>query len=265
MTWQEAGKALLATARKEKTESLRNAAIRAVSGFSEPAVTKELLEAGSWGHAAPAQREVILEALLAGGAHASGVLDAIEEGRLPANAIPALRRASLLKHKDPAIRQRAEKILGNVNADRQAAFEASKAALKLTGTPARGRELFKQVCATCHRLDREGHAVGPDLFDIRNQTKENILFHIVVPDAEIAPAFAAYMAETKDGRAVSGILASETASSVTLRGPLALETSLLRSEVKTLQSLPNSLMPAGLEQGMNPQGLADLLAYLKGE
>jgi hypothetical protein len=39
----------------------------------------------------------------------------------------------------------------------------------------------------------------------------------------------------------------------------------LRAELKSLQALPTSLMPAGLEQTMSMQDLADLLAYLKGE
>jgi putative heme-binding domain-containing protein len=114
-------------------------------------------------------------------------------------------------------------------------------------------------------LDREGHAVGPDLFDIRRQTKENILFHIVNPDAEIAPAFTAYLAEAKDGRVLSGILVGDTPTSITLRGPLGVEATLLRSDLAKLEALPGSLMPTGLEAGLSKQQLADLLAYLKGE
>ena len=64
---------------------------------------------------------------------------------------------------------------------------------------------------------------------------------------------------------VAATLASETATSITLRGPLAQETALLRSDLKKLEALPNSLMPAGLEQAASKQDLADLLAYLKGE
>ena len=64
---------------------------------------------------------------------------------------------------------------------------------------------------------------------------------------------------------VAGILASETPTAITLRGPLAQETSLLRSEIKKLEALQNSLMPAGLDAAMTRQDLADLLGYLKGE
>ena len=264
-TWSKAGQALIKLATTEKDESLKTAAIRAVAAFPENEVTQALLTPEAWKHATPVQRDFLLETLLSRAPHVPGVLDAVEQGRLPANAIPTNRRSALSKSGDKEIRARAETLFGKVGWDRQAAFEKSKAALALAAKPAHGRDLFQQVCATCHRLDRLGYAVGPDLLDIRNQTKENILFHIVVPDAEIAPAFTAYLAETKDGRSISGIMVSENPTSITLRGPLAQETSLLRSEIKTLEALPSSLMPPGLEQAMSTQDLADLVAFLKGE
>ena len=70
--------------------------------------------------------------------------------------------------------------------------------------------------------------------------------HIVNPDAEIAPAFTAYIAETKDGRILSGILVGDTPTSVTLRGPLAVETVVLRSELAKLEALTNGItLPRG--------------------
>ena len=264
-TWAKVGATLIKLATTEKDESLKPAAIRAVASFPEKDVTQALLTPEAWKHATPMQRDFLLETLLSRAPHVPGVLAAVEQGRLPANAIPTNRRAALSKSADKETRERAEAIFGKIGGDRQAAFEKSKAVLGLTPKPAHGRELFQQVCATCHRLDRMGYSVGPDLLDIRNQTKENILFHVVVPDAEIAAAFTAYLAETKDGRSISGIMVSENPTSVTLRGPLAQETSLLRSEIKTLEALPASLMPPGLEQAMSDQDLADLIAFLKGE
>ena len=86
-----------------------------------------------------------------------------------------------------------------------------------------------------------------------------------MPEAEVAPAFAPYAVETKDGRTLAGLLVSETPTSLTLRMPLAQEETFLRSDVARIEALPGSLMPAGLEAAMTRQELADLLAYLKGE
>jgi putative heme-binding domain-containing protein len=175
------------------------------------------------------------------------------------------QRVVFLTSKFPAIQERAARLFPAAPANRQKALADAKAALALPANAPRGREIFRSLCATCHRLDREGHAVGPDLFDIRNQPKENILFHIVAPDAEIAPAFAGYTAETRDGRTLTGVLSSETPTSLTLRMPLGEEANILRKELSSLTAIPGSLMPVGLDSAMSLQELADLLGYLKGE
>ncbi len=263
MPWKDASPALQSLAANADGE-LQTAAVRALASFAQPEVAKALLAPGVWAAASPSHRELLLSELFGNPAHLSGVLDAVEEGRLPSSGVSSARRAVFSKNKD--LRERGEKLLGSGAApDRQKAFESAKAALALKADAKHGADLFRTACSICHRLEREGHAVGPDLFDIRGQTKENILFHIIVPDAEIAPAFAAYLVTTRDGRTLSGIMASETPASLTLRGPLAQETVLSRAEVAKIEALPASLMPAGLEEGKTPQDIADLLGFLKGE
>ena len=261
LPWERSGGPLLKLALDESAPDLAATALKAVVAYPKADVSVALL--AGWSHYAPARRDAVLSALLGVPFHVKGVLAAVEAKRLPASAFTGVRRRQVLAAKDPAVKALAERLL-TVSARPEALAEATKA-LALTPVPANGRVVFNAVCATCHRLDREGHAVGPDLFDIRRQTKENILFHIVNSDAEIAPAFTAYLAEAKDGRVISGILVGDTPNSITLRGPLGVEATLLRTELAKLESLPGSLMPAALEAGLTKQQLADLLAYLKGE
>jgi putative membrane-bound dehydrogenase-like protein len=261
LPWERSGQALLTLALDDAQPDLAAAALKAVVAYPKVDVSGSLL--AGWSRYTPARRDAVLGALLGVPFHVKGVLTAVEAKRLPASAFTGVRRRQVLAAKDPAVKALAERLL-TVSARPEALAEASKA-LALKSVPAEGRAVFNAVCASCHRLDREGHAVGPDLFDIRRQTKENILFHIVNPDAEIAPAFTAYLAEAKDGRILSGILVGDTPTSITLRGPLGVETSLLRGDLAKLEALPGSLMPTGLEAGLSKQQLADLLAYLKGE
>jgi putative heme-binding domain-containing protein len=261
LPWERSGQALLTLALDDAQPDLAAAALKAVVAHPKDEVSVSLL--AGWSRYTPARRDAVLGALLGVPFHVKGVLAAVEDKRLPASAFTGVRRRQVLAAKDPAVKALAERLL-TVSARPEALAEASQA-LALKPVPSEGRTVFNAVCATCHRLDREGHAVGPDLVDIRRQTKENILFHIVNPDAEIAPAFTAYLAEAKDGRVLSGILVGDTPTSITLRGPLGVETSLLRVDLAKLEALPGSLMPTGLESGLSKQQLADLLSYLKGE
>jgi putative heme-binding domain-containing protein len=256
---------LLGAVQKGEDSAVQAAAIRSLAGFNTANVTRGLLAPERWRNYSPSERDAVLAALVGNSHHFAGILDAIESGAVSSNSITAQRRALFLKSKDEATRARAEKLLQASTPDRDAALARAKTALTLKPDAPHGREMFKNLCANCHRFEREGHAVGPDLFDIRNQPKENILFHIVVPDAEIAPAFAPYLVETKDGRTWVGLLASETSTSVTVRMPLGQEEIILRSDVAKIEAMPNSLMPTGLDAAMSPQDLADLLAYLRGE
>ncbi|MEO6787130.1 MAG: c-type cytochrome, partial [Chthoniobacteraceae bacterium] len=267
--WSEASAALtsLATSSaRDVAPELRTAAVRALATFDSAEAASALLAPKRLAALTPVEREVTLAALLARPAHVPRVLDAVESGVVPKNAISAALRTALSKGKDAAVRDRAAKLFGApADGDRMKAYEASKAVLALAPNAAHGKEVFKTLCSSCHRLDQEGHNVGPDLLGIRNQPKESILLHIVVPDYEILAAFAASNLELKDGRTLAGIITSDTPESITLLQALGVEENIPRANIKSLTASEHSLMPAGLETVMKPQDLADLLSFLKGE
>ncbi len=264
-SWESAAPSLREVFAGPNDDALRSAAIRSLASLDANRAAAVLLAPGLWAHYSPALRETVLGALLARPKQIEGVLVAIESGGLPAAALNPQRRLLFTKHADQGVGERATKAFAATETNRAASDGKAKAALALVPKAEHGRAVFKQICATCHRLDREGVTVGPDLLDIRKQPKESIVFHIVVPDAEIAPAFTAYTCETKDGRTLLGILSSETPTSVTIRQAGGAEETVLRADVKALAALPGSLMPTGLDAAMTPQDLADLLAFLKGE
>jgi putative heme-binding domain-containing protein len=267
--WSDASKSLmtLATASpRDASIELRTAAIRSLVTFDNAEVAGTLLAPERLAKLTPADREVTLSALLARPVHVPRVLDGVEAGVLPRNAISAVHRTALSKNRNPAIRERAAKLFGTpADGDRMKAYEAAKTTLALAPNAAHGKEVFKTLCSSCHRLNQEGQNVGPDLLDVRKQTKEAILLHIVVPDFEILPAFAASTVELKDGRVLVGIVTSDTPESITLRQPLGIEENIPRANIASLAASDHSLMPPGLEATMNQQDLADLLSFLKGE
>ena len=179
--WETAGGVLTRTWDAHPDDATRSAVCGSLLSLDPPRAAKFLLAAGAWAHYSPALREAVLNGLLARRAQIEPLLEALESGELPVAALNSTRRQVLVKHADAVIRERAARLFGKMEESRAAALERAKGALSLPAHGAHGREIFRRVCATCHRLDREGVAVGPDLLDIRNQTKENILFHIVAP------------------------------------------------------------------------------------
>lgn len=227
---------------------------------------REMLGAKFWSGLSPRVQGVALGGLMSAQTNFPAVLNALENGALGAAVLSSAQRDQLRKAPDETVRQRAEKLFASaVPGDRQEALTKARASLTLTPAPANGRTVFTRLCAGCHRFNREGMAVGPDLFDIRNQSKETLLLHIVIPEQEIAPNFVSYESELTDGSSLSGLLVAESGTSVTLRMAQGIEETLPRARIARLTASRLSLMPQELEKGMTLQEMADLLAYLRGE
>jgi putative heme-binding domain-containing protein len=133
----------------------------------------------------------------------------------------------------------------------------------LTGVTENGSAVFDKNCAQCHAYRGHGHAVGPNLMEFAGKSVQDFLVAILDPNAAINPNFLAYSIETKDGRGLTGIVRGETASGLTLVAGGGVEEKILRGDIKEIRASQLSLMPEGLEQGMTPQDVADLIAWLK--
>jgi len=224
-----------------------------------------VLRAPAWSALSPSLRERFLSGLVSNPRFTTGLLDAVDNGEVNPGTISPALRGQLRKSRDTVIRERSEKLFASNGTDRQKVYEELKDVVQLQSNPRAGQEVFARACSTCHRLDRVGTPVGPDLFSIRNQPKEATLLHIIAPDLEITSGFNGYMIETKDGRELSGIIRSETDTAITVRTAAGQDEIIPRSGVAALQASQLSMMPRELEKTMTRQELADLLAYLKGE
>ena len=249
---------------REETE-IQRGAVRALAEMRRPELARQLISESLLTAANPVVREEILSGVLTDTHCASVLLEELEQEHLPIILVDAYRRRLLTQHADAGLKSRAEKLFGTVTGDRARVYEEFRDVVDLPSNSTRGREVFRRVCANCHRLEREGYQVGPDLFSIRNQPKATILLHILVPDQEITEGFTAQTVLTRDGRTLSGLLVSETATSLTLRMQQGKEENLSREEIEEMAPSTTSLMPQGLEKDLTRQDFADLLAFLKGE
>ena len=67
---------------------------------------------------------------------------------------------------------------------------------------------------------------------------------------------------TDAGRIVTGMIAAETANSLTIRRADGTTETVLRIHIDELRSTGLSFMPEGLEKQIDVPAMADLLAYL---
>ena len=130
------------------------------------------------------------------------VVDALEEGTLPASACTALQRESLERHADAEI-------------------------------AARAHAQFAKLVA------------------------------ILAPNAQIAAGYTTYMLLTIGGQVFTGLLSADTASSVTLKAQEGRTQTVLRRDIDELRASPMSLMPESLAKALQPQDVADILAWLR--
>jgi putative membrane-bound dehydrogenase-like protein len=242
---------------------LQLAAVRALAAHNQPRVAPLLL--ASWAAYTPPVRREVQEALFARRDRLPALLDALEQKKVLTNQIDPVRLDQLRKHPDAKLRERARQLLaGLVSADRQKVVEAYRDALELKADKAQGKAVFKKNCATCHRLEDEGFEVGPDLLSaLRNKSREQLLIDLLDPSREVDPRYLNYIVTTKKGQTLTGLIAAETASSITLRRGEKAEDTVLRNQIDEIQATSKSLMPEGLEMQMSKQDVADVIAYLQ--
>ncbi|HTN74002.1 MAG TPA: c-type cytochrome, partial [Pirellulaceae bacterium] len=135
------------------------------------------------------------------------------------------------------------------------------------GDAARGKALFtseRVACAKCHRVGQEGGQVGPDLTTIgRSRAARDLLESLLYPSASYARGFAPYTVVTKDGKALSGIVLGESATRIRLGIDAQNAHWVTHDNIEEIRAAELSIMPDDVAKRLEPQQLADLLAYLR--
>jgi putative membrane-bound dehydrogenase-like protein len=254
--------ALVALALSEPVQSVRVQAINQLSRSADPKPWAELL-ANFAGHS-PSIRRAVVNAALANGGRTTMLLDAIGAGEIKAAELEPAQVSRLLKHRDTKLRDRARKLLAAaIPEDRQKVLADYQVVLKMDADSKRGQPIFKKNCATCHRVGDIGVNVAPDISDSRTKKPAQILADVLQPNRAIDNNYISYSVLTVDGQALTGIIASDTATSITLRQAEDKSVTLLRSDIEEMRSNGISLMPDGLEKAIPPQDMADLIAFIK--
>ncbi|HLX65266.1 MAG TPA: PVC-type heme-binding CxxCH protein [Planctomycetota bacterium] len=236
---------------------IQAASLRVLSSFDDPAIGAQLIE--SWKSLAPALRSEALKSWFNRPARLQPLMEAVEQKKIAPNELSAEIRKQLRAH----FKERAAALIEEQSVDRKSIIEKYQPALALKGDTQRGLAVFQKICASCHRAAGAGHDLGPDLETVAHRGPDELLVHILDPNREVAAQYCLQTIVTTDGRVLEGILASQSASSVTLKRALGETSVILRSEIKTMLSSTRSPMPEGLESSVDFQAMADLMEYIR--
>jgi putative heme-binding domain-containing protein len=148
----------------------------------------------------------------------------------------------------------------NTLAEKFAKFRSLAA---MNGDATRGEQLFTTTCLVCHQAGGRGGGFAPNLDGSGLRSMDNLLRAILTPSAAVEAGYRSFRVETKDGEIQDGFLASEDASGVVLRQPNVEPLKIPAARIKRAAFRNVSIMPDGLLEGMDPQQVKDLFAYLK--
>jgi putative heme-binding domain-containing protein len=245
---------------RQQGEAVQMAAVEALGRFADVGTAMGLIQA--WHHSTPQVQDQITVALGSRAAWSGLLLDACGSGRIAPGRIPRATRVALLASRDSALRERAQKVFGDASSSRAEVIARYQSALSLPGDVARVSLVYERVCMQCHRLGERGFQVGPNLALTRNRTPSALLEAILDPNREVPPSFVNYIVIDDSGRTTTGLVVGETAASVTLGHEKGVTETILKRNIEEMTSTGMSLMPEGLEKLVDPQNIADLLAFL---
>jgi putative heme-binding domain-containing protein len=242
-------------------EPVQMAAVRAI-GYIPGSETAQFLLKNWRGLTANVRMEAA-DALYRDPKRAPIILDALKNGSIQPWTLAFRHRRQLVMHRDPVIREAARTLFESSQNERAKVIAQYQPALNNTGDAARGTNVFKSVCAKCHKLNGIGADVGPDLATVRHEPKQALLTSILDPSQSISQGFEAYVVETVSGATLDGVLGGQTATTVTLKHEEGKQDVIQRKDIRNMYATNLSAMPADLEKQIDTQQMADLLAYLK--
>ena len=229
--------------------------------FNDPQVSSAIIAA--WPALSPRLRDTATEVMFARQDRISELFGALDDGKIKLSMVSRSRLKLAEKSTNPKISERAKSFLNSSASPKRAeVLKRYQSALTIDGDVVRGKAAFKKHCSGCHKVEGVGHEIGPNLAAMKARGAEAILVNVIDPNREVNPQYLNYIVLTHDGESVTGMISSESATTVTLERTQAAKDSLLRTDIAQLKSTGVSLMPEGLEENIDIQTMADIIKFL---
>jgi len=272
---RRAAEQCMALLQNSKSEKIREAALNALRHYPRNQAAEGLLEL--YPKLNPRLQTLTLNLLSSRPAWARLLMIAVNSGRVAAKDVTLENLRQIAATQDPVLDQQIKKRWGKIQPDSPEEKRNTINRLKLLlipsgtvgretkGNVAAGKMVFQNTCARCHKLFGEGNSVGPDLTSADRKNVDSLLANIVTPSAYIRPEYVSFSAQLMNDSAIDGLMVQSTPSAIALLDRDNTRHLLAREQIAELRESAVSLMPEGLLEGLSPQEVIDLFAYLRAD
>ena len=246
----------------------RRSAIRGLAEFENPDTSKVLLK--DYANYDAATRQDALQTLASRLSWAVKLMDAIEANQIPRSDLTAYTARQLYNLGDEKLNGQMKVVWGELRttpsekAKLIASFKTRLTTESLQKADrSAGRALFQKTCASCHRFFDAGGKIGPDITGSQRTNLDYLLQTLVDPSAAVAKEYQMQIIETTQGRIVTGFVASESESAVTIQ-TVNEQVVIPTTEIEQRTTSSASMMPEGMLQTLKIGQVRDLIEYLMG-
>ena len=249
------------------SQQVQLAALAALGHFQDPALAAPLLARAR--KAEPAVRDRIISLLASRPAWARALVDAVGRGDIAPRELTTANVLLIGTVAEPAVAKRLESLWGKLPAPGSPEKKQRIAEVRGLlpegdkGNPTRGKPIFKENCAVCHKLFDDGENIGPDLTGAERGDLEFLLTSLVDPSAQIRKEYQSQTIALRDGRVVSGLVVDENDRVLTLIDSNRQKTTIARDLIEDSKPAAVSLMPEGLLEKLTEPQIRDLFRYLQ--
>lgn len=181
------------------------------------------------------------------------------ENKFPKALKPAMEEL-IFKNPDLAVRVQAGKYFSKPGGQKNYNIQDIQL---LSGNVEDGGKVFTLFCSSCHKIQKNGNDIGPELTNIGKKYDRTALIDAIInPSAAILLGYEPWLINTKDGESVFGFLISENKQSLTVKDVAGKKHTIAIDKISARQKQDKSLMPEPSVSGMAAQQIADVAAYL---
>jgi putative membrane-bound dehydrogenase-like protein len=258
---------LIETLTRETNQRVQLATVLALGQFPQQVTAAPLL--AYYHRASPLVRERIISLLSTKPAWARSLLDAIGRGEIAVKALTPAHVLLIVQLGDSSLSDRLESVWGKV--PRSGSAEKKQRIAEIRGllpegdkgNAARGKPIFKEHCAVCHKLFDEGETIGPDLTGADRGNLDFLMTSLVDPSALVRKEYQSRTIALYDGRSLSGLIVDENERLLTLVDGNRQKVVIPRGSVEAVKPSDVSLMPEGLLDKLAESQIRDLFRYVQ--